>query len=254
MNKAIRNSIGEYILVLSPDTIIINDAINKMLSYIKSNPDVGIVGPKTFNKEGKIVTTCHSENLWLSAFGDYLNFSNIIRNNKTLIKLVKIALPIKNGLTNDYNKTHLVDIVDGGCILIKKKLITEIGLLDEVLSIGPDDYDICKRIKIKGFQIAYLSEAEIIHYVGTSKNKVKALTIKVTNPAKFYYFKKWKGNVNSFLFLLFILFNMLIRSLFNLMQLKREISFAFFNASIKCVDIFLFFDKYKIGQKKIIQY
>ena len=50
INQAIKKSLGEYILVLNPDSILEDKSIDKIIEYFKSNKKIGIVGPKVVDK------------------------------------------------------------------------------------------------------------------------------------------------------------------------------------------------------------
>jgi GT2 family glycosyltransferase len=45
---------GRYILLLNPDTVVLDNALTVMLSYLQSHPDVGIVGAQLLNADGSV--------------------------------------------------------------------------------------------------------------------------------------------------------------------------------------------------------
>src|SRR6185312_9935428 len=57
-NLGFRNSVGENLLLLNPDTEIIGSAIPAMLSLLRFTPDAGIIGCKLLNSDGTIQTSC----------------------------------------------------------------------------------------------------------------------------------------------------------------------------------------------------
>jgi len=252
MNIAIKNAVGKYILILSPDTIIKGNAIKRMLNYMKNNTNVGIIGPKTYNGDGEIVTSCHSENPWVFPVGEFWGLANLARGNKYFKAIISKIFKVKTGVTNDYTVTQEVNVLDGGCLLSSKKVLSEIGFIDEAISIGPDDYDTCKRVKLKGYKVVFLSEAEIIHFVCTSKNKFKSFVVKVHYPAFFYFFRKWNNIFSSFLFLIFYSTNLMLRSIYYLFKKDIDMALAYFAAVQKSSDIYFNFSKYNSGSKKLI--
>ena len=52
VNIGIQNSSGKYILVLNPDVIVTDGAIDKMLNYVQKHADIGMLGPRVLNFNG----------------------------------------------------------------------------------------------------------------------------------------------------------------------------------------------------------
>ncbi len=251
MNMAIKKATGDYVLILSPDTVIKGNAIQTMYNYMLNNSEVGIVGPKTYNGEGEIVTTCHSDNIWISMVGHFFNLSTVVKKNKLLKKIIVNVFRIHTGVTNNYEETRDVLVLDGGCYMFSRELIDQVGLLDDAIAIGPDDYDICKRAKIKGFGIVYLSEAEITHFIGTSKNKIKQFTITVHYPSILYYYIKWHKSLSSLFFFFFFVSNLLSRSFFHFLIGEKSYGNAYKYAIKKSFDVYTHFDQF-LNKKKLI--
>jgi len=160
-NQAIPQTSGEFILLLNPDTVINANAISKMSTFMESHPQCGAVGPKVLNEDGSLQLACRrSFPSPAAAFFRMTYLSKLFPKSKLFSK---------------YNLTYAdpdacieVDVLSGACMMVRRKVIDQIGLLDEDIFMFCEDMDWCWRIKQAGFQIFYLPEAVIYHTHGAS--------------------------------------------------------------------------------------
>ncbi|MFA4999867.1 MAG: glycosyltransferase family 2 protein [Patescibacteria group bacterium] len=157
-NLGIKNSRGEFILILNPDTVIKDRAINTLLNYLKNNPAVGIVGPKLIYPDGSLQASCARWPVFLMPFlrrtflGDY--FKNI-RDRFTMNDF-------------DHNSIREVDWLMGSCLLFRRRLMQSTGdlfepLFDERYFMYFEDIDLCRQVWAKGFSVVYNPDAVVIH-------------------------------------------------------------------------------------------
>jgi len=158
-NQAIKESKGRYVLLLNPDTIILDNAIEKMVGFMSKNRAVGILGPKIFSSDGSLQISCYR----------FYSLSNLFLTNILFAKLGKCWF-YRNF---DYNQTKEVDMVTGACILTREEMIKDIGLLDEMFFMYSEDSDWCFRAKKKKWKVVYYPEAEIIHIGGASSRNIQ---------------------------------------------------------------------------------
>jgi len=71
-------------------------------------------------------------------------------------------------LNFNYNKLQTVEQVMGAFMLMTKKLIDEIGLLDERFFIWFEEVDLCRRALDSGYQVVYNPDIEVLHHGGQS--------------------------------------------------------------------------------------
>jgi GT2 family glycosyltransferase len=64
----------------------------------------------------------------------------------------------------DYYKTQEVEQPAATCLMIRRKVIEQIGLFDERYTILYNDVDLCRRTWDAGWKIMYVADAEVIHY------------------------------------------------------------------------------------------
>lgn len=182
-NQGIKQSTGDYILLLNPDTEIRNNALRKTLDFIKTNDRAGIVGCKHLNPD-------------LTLQPSVRRFPKPLAIFLILTKLAKIFPtwpPIYKYLYKDFNykQSQVVDQVNGSFMLIKKELLQEIGGFDENFFIWFEEVDLCRRAKKVLWEVWYFAQAEIIHHGGQSfKQQLTFKKQKLFFKSALYYFQK----------------------------------------------------------------
>ena len=66
------------------------------------------------------------------------------------------------------DRTHEVDAVSGAFLMIRRKVVEQIGLLDERFFMYGEELDWCLRAKRAGWTVMYYPDAQIVHYKGES--------------------------------------------------------------------------------------
>jgi GT2 family glycosyltransferase len=154
-------------------------SLEKMVDFMRRHPDSGVAGCKLLNSDRTLQPSIRRFPTLLSQIITLTKAPNIF---PWLIK--KYA-----GLDIDYNKTQEVDQIMGSFFMIRKKVIDQIGLLDENFWSWFEEVDYCKRVKQAGWKIYYYPEVEIIHHKGQSFSQLLDKQ-KRFNKSLLYYFKK----------------------------------------------------------------
>ncbi|MFH1937874.1 MAG: glycosyltransferase family 2 protein, partial [Bacteroidota bacterium] len=163
-NQAIRKAKGEYILLLNPDTILEDDTLTKCVSFMEGHPDAGGLGVKMIDGKGKFLPESKRGLPSPSvAFFKMFGFSSLFPKSKLFNKYHLGYL--------DKDKTHEVDILAGAFMMLRKKVLDEIGLLDEEFFMYGEDIDLSYRITKAGYKNYYFPSTRIIHYKGESTKK-----------------------------------------------------------------------------------
>ena len=159
-NVAYTYSKGDYIFLLNPDTLIIDDSVDRMVQYLKAHPNVGLVSPKLLYEDR---TLQRSIRKFYSYFGSLID-------NRFMNPVIARFPGITNVLPGlvDHSKTQQVDWAKGAALLIKKMVIKEIGLFDEQFWIYGEEMDLCYRIGQSGWVKMYLHDCQIVHLEGKS--------------------------------------------------------------------------------------
>lgn len=186
-NQALKLIRGKYALLLNPDTLIINSSFTKMVQYMEENKTVGIVGCKILNPDGSLQASAFPfptlKDLILSGFAASWIFWGRYVQRYSCRHYVPQKVPLKVGW------------VTGACLMIRKRTMDEIGLLDENFFLFSEDVDWCIRASRKGWAVVFYPEATIIHYGGQSAQKNLTLKTFSFYQKRFYFAKKHFGKL-----------------------------------------------------------
>jgi|SRR3989344_5066663 len=160
-NQGIAIARGRYILLLNNDTILKNNALDKMTDYLANNSDVGAVTCKLFEADGKTLQrNCRTFPTPLGTmFGRASLLTKLFPNNRW---------STGNLLSDwDYNSIREIDWASGAALMVRRSVIDQVGVLDDKnFFIYWEDTDWCKRIHDAGWKINFIPDAEIIHLTG----------------------------------------------------------------------------------------
>jgi GT2 family glycosyltransferase len=161
-NLAAKHARGEFLLLLNPDTVVLDGAIDRLVAFARRRPQAGIWGGRTLFADGSLnPTSCWAQltlwNLFCSGVGLAMAFPNS---------------PIFN--SGSYggwkrNSNREVDVITGCLLLIEHSLWDRLeGFAEEFFMYG-EDADLCLRAKTLGYKPALTPEATIIHYGGATE-------------------------------------------------------------------------------------
>lgn len=172
-NIAIRQSDARYVLLLNPDTIILDGALQKMVTFMDEHPDAGAVGPAVLNPDGSIQPSAfnHFTSLKWVSLGGFL-FQKIIPKLRAFFH--------NSHFRKEKEKRKGIQEMDwvGGCCMMLNVLLLKKNLfLNDKYFFNQDDVDLCYRIKKNGRKVYFLPQAEIVHFKGQSSKKEKDVFI-----------------------------------------------------------------------------
>lgn len=163
-NQAIRESTGEYVLLLNPDTLVEEDTFDKCLAFMDATPDAGGLGVKMVNGQGEFLPESKRGIPFPAvAFYKLFGLSKLFPNSQ------KFGSYHLTYLDND--EIHSVEVLSGAFMLMRKKALDEVGLLDEDYFMYGEDIDLSYRILKGGYKNYYFPKTRIIHYKGESTKK-----------------------------------------------------------------------------------
>jgi GT2 family glycosyltransferase len=158
-NQAIARCAGDYILLLNPDTEIMENAIGRTLEFMHANWNIGICGCKVLNPDRSLQLACRRTIPTPGvAFFRLTGLSRIFPKNKIIARYNLTYL--------NPDESHDVDAVSGAFLMIRKAVIDDIGLLDERFFMYGEEMDWCARTKNAGWRVVYCPHGEILHYKG----------------------------------------------------------------------------------------
>lgn len=198
-NVAIKESNGDYVLLLNSDTEVIGDAIKKSVQYMDEYKAIGALGCRVQLPNGKLDHACKRG--FPTPKASFYYFSGLAKKHPESSKYA--------AYTTTYlpdTETNEVDAVMGAYMMVRKEVIQQVGLLDEQFFMYGEDIDWCYRIKQAGWKIVYFADATIIHHKYGSRKKRATKTIKDFHRAMILFYRKHYRKKYSFIIYWMIVF------------------------------------------------
>jgi len=166
MNQALCAGEGRYLMQLNPDTLVLPEAIDRLVQFMVDHPEAGICGPKVLNSDGTLQRPCRR--------GDSRPWA-VITYFTRLYALFPRSKFFGGYLMNymGEDETHEVGGVAGSCMLIRREVIDQLGYLDERFFAYQEDADYCLQARRAGWKVFYFPAAQIIHYGGRGGSRVQ---------------------------------------------------------------------------------
>ena len=196
-NQGIEASSGKYVLLLNPDTVIEEDTLSKVISFMDSTPDAGglgvhmVDGSGTFLPESKRGLPTPSV-----AFYKIFGLSKLFPKSR---KFGRYHL----GFLPEF-ETNEVEILSGAFMLMRKETLNKVGVLDETFFMYGEDIDLSYRILLGGYKNYYFADTNIIHYKGESTKKSSVNYVFVFYRAMVIFAQKHFSKNNAKLFSILI--------------------------------------------------
>jgi GT2 family glycosyltransferase len=161
-NLAAQNARGKYLLLLNPDTVVLDNAIDRLMRFSKNNPAVGIWGGRTLFPDRTLNPTyCwRRQTLW-SAFCCASGLNSLFRGSR-------VFDPEAMGAWTR-ERSPEVDIVSGCFLLITRDLWDKLGGFDPAFFMYGEEADLCLRAHKLGARPRITMDATIIHLGGASE-------------------------------------------------------------------------------------
>lgn len=181
-NRVIRQADGRYVLLLNPDTEVPVDVLSAMVSFMDRRPDVGICGPAILSSDGSVQSCGES----------FPTLSREVLQSRRLRRLFKrftrpAPPPVRPAAPFE------VDWVGGACLMARRKLVEEIGVLDEQFFLYAEELDWCYRARKAGWKICVLPAIAIVHHRGKSTEQVSEAALAYLTETRLRYYRKNHG-------------------------------------------------------------
>ena len=184
MNLAISMSRGEYVLQLNPDIKLSKKSIYLLVEYMSINKTIGICIPRIIDGNGNFQKSSRRGIPTPWAVVSYFSGLSRLFSSNTLFTKYRLEHLDENNISE-------VDAVSGSCMLIKRRVIEDIGVLDENYFAYQEDSDFCFRARMSNWKIIYNPVSTIIHYTGKGGSKsYPEKTIYEWHRSYYYYYNK----------------------------------------------------------------
>lgn len=181
-NIAIRQSRGEYVLLLNPDTIVGEDALKASVDFMDAHEDAGAVGVRMLGAQGRrAMESRRGLPTPMVSFFKMLGFCNRWPHHRLFGRYYMGYLP--------WDEPSQIEVVSGAYCMLRRKALDEVGLLDEDFFMYGEDIDLSYRVLKGGYHNYYLP-VDILHYKGESTQKSSFRYVHVFYEAMLIFFRK----------------------------------------------------------------
>jgi len=186
-NQALKSAHGDRVLLLNPDTEVQPEAIRYLLDFLADHPKAGIVAPKLLNSDGTVQRSCRQFPTFLGMLYELLGLSRLFPDNPRFREYKMLDW--------DHDYERQVDQPEGACLLLRREVIEQVGLLDEGFFMLFEEVDWCYRIKQAGWEIWFTPGAQVVHHYGQSIKQVKTRMILSSHRGLYRFWRKhYRGN------------------------------------------------------------
>jgi GT2 family glycosyltransferase len=178
-NQAFRIMKGRYALLLNTDTILTDQAVKALFTFMESNPSTAMACGQLLNADGT------KQN----SIAAYPTLLTLLFNAAFLEYLFPTQYPSKR---HDYKEPIEIDSGIGACLMVSKNAIDDVGMFDERYFFFFEETDWARVMRSKGWKIYHVPAARIYHLQGQSIGR------DVHSREEFYrsryqYFRKWNS-------------------------------------------------------------
>jgi len=164
-NLALERARGRYILLLNPDTVVGPSALDRMLAFLDSRRDIGVLGSPLVSGDGRDqrVAGRGFPGPLAALFGRTTLLTRVFPNNR-------FSARFSSRRDSDRREPYEVDWVSGACMMVRREAVADVGMLDSAYFLMWEDTDWCFRMKRAGWKVYCVHDADVVHREGASRN------------------------------------------------------------------------------------
>lgn len=164
-NQGIEVARGRIILLLNPDTLVIDDVLAETVRYLDDHEDVGALGCQLLDVDGSVHDSC-------SRHPSLTNLALVTSG------LARLPWPRVLGRYEyggwDRRSERDVDVVTGCYMMMPRRVLDEVGVLDERFFFCGEETDLCLRIRRAGYKVRFAPVGAIVHEGNASGRQLRA--------------------------------------------------------------------------------
>jgi N-acetylglucosaminyl-diphospho-decaprenol L-rhamnosyltransferase len=181
-NQGFKQCTSEYVLLLNPDAVLMEDTLKDGEVFLENRTDVDIMGCQLVDDNGHISPSCSRFPTPLHIFFDASGLSKIAP---------RIFTPATVMTDWDHTESRFSDQVMGAFMLIRKTVFDKLGYFDERFFVYYEEVDFCKRLSLINGKVFYNTAIKSIHSGEGTTNKVKAFRLFLSLRSRLLYSQKY---------------------------------------------------------------
>ena len=159
-NAGIRASSSELILLLNNDTVVPPGAVDRLVAALDADAKAAVAGPRLVDGAGEPELS----------FGPMISPLGELRQKLVTAMYARGVGPVRAWVARTTRRAQYVDWVTGACLLVRRGVAEEVGLLDERFFLYTEDVDFCASVRARGWKVLFTPAAEVVHLRGRSRS------------------------------------------------------------------------------------
>jgi GT2 family glycosyltransferase len=180
-NQGFKLSKAPYILLLNPDTQLLDSTLKDCVAFMEENHDIDILGCRLLNDKGEITPSCARFPSPGKLFIDSIGLS------KVLPSVFNPAILMTNW---DHKTSRFVDQVMGSFMFMRYSIFEKTGFFDERFFVYYEDLDFSKRLSAAGGKSFFNTHISAIHSGKGTTEAVKPFRLFLNLRSRLQYAKK----------------------------------------------------------------
>ncbi|OFX18130.1 MAG: hypothetical protein A2Z18_04220 [Armatimonadetes bacterium RBG_16_58_9] len=188
-NQALEASAGDYVLLLNPDTEVTENALEHLLRFMESHEGAAAAGCRLVRPTGEVEQSVRSFPAPGPIAWEFLGLSRLFPKSRTFGAYRMTYF--------DYDTEARVDQPMGSCLILSRRAIDKVGLMDEQFPIFFNEVDWLYRAKQTGYEVYFTPDATVIHHGAASTKQAgrRKMARESHDSLLRFYAKHYKGHV-----------------------------------------------------------
>lgn len=173
----------EAVLLLNPDAALADAGLRDAVAFANEHEDIGVLGLRVENPDGSVQLSCRR----------FPSHRTALFNRHSLItRLLPGNRWSRDYLMSDWDHGEVrdVDWVSGAAMLIHRRALERVGVLDPGYFFSIEDVDYCRRVWDAGLRVVYWPHARVVHHIGRSSGKAPVRAMVAHHAGMWRYYQK----------------------------------------------------------------
>jgi|GEM_PF-456814 len=191
---------GRHLIFLNSDTEPVHGALDQLIEYMDTHPNIGIIGPNLISLDGKHIQMAWGWDPILFGEAKMKALSpRMIRRFPVLTRIVDFL----------QRRARQVPYVCGACLIMRREAFMQISGFDAEFELYFEDADLCRRARLNGWKVEFIPEAKIIHHLGGTAGRESSVPL-VYRQSQLHYYHRHASRAAFLLLKSYLYFKWLI--------------------------------------------
>ncbi len=168
-----------YVLLLNPDSEVRTDAIATLVNFLHAHPRAGAVGAQLIYPDGRFQHSAFRFPGLAQTFFDFFPLHHRLLNSRLNGRYRRSAWPFE------------IDHPLGACMLVRRAVVEQVGLMDEGFFMYVEEVDWCRRMRMARWQIWCEPRAMVVHHEAQATRQFRQAMFVALWRSRLRYFRKY---------------------------------------------------------------